>query len=72
MLKDEQVVRNQYATSARLETRISIHEKYSRNKQPFGEWIVSHYHLAPVKPCWKSAAAQAACGKASPCLMHAM
>ena len=47
MLKDEQVVRNQYATSARLETRISIHEKYSRNKQPFGEWIVSHYHLAP-------------------------
>lgn len=46
-IADKQVVTNQYATSTRLETRISIHEKYSRNKQPFGEWIVSHYHLQP-------------------------
>lgn len=44
-LTDRSVVNNQYATSTKLETRISIHEKYSRNKQPFGEWIVSHYHL---------------------------
>lgn len=46
-IADSNVVRDQYATSARLETRISIHEKYSRNKQPFGEWIVSHYDLRP-------------------------
>lgn len=46
-IADKKVVQNQYATSARLETRISIHEKYSRNKQPFGEWIVSHYDLQP-------------------------
>jgi len=46
-IADKQVVKDQYATSARLETRIGIHEKYSRNKQPFGEWIVSHYHLQP-------------------------
>lgn len=46
-IADKQVVSSQYATSQRLETRISIHEKYSRNKQPFGDWIVSHYHLAP-------------------------
>ena len=46
-IADQNVIRNQYATSARLETRISIHEKYSRNKQPFGEWIVCHYHLQP-------------------------
>ncbi len=46
-IAEQSVVRNQYATSARLETRISIHEKYSRNKQPFGEWIVSHYDLQP-------------------------
>lgn len=46
-IADKQVVSNQYATSVRLETRISIHEKYSRNRQPFGEWIVSHYHLQP-------------------------
>ncbi len=44
-LVDESVVKNQYATAGRLQTRISIHEKYSRNKQPFGEWVVSHYHL---------------------------
>jgi len=46
-IAEKNVVKNQYATSQRLETRISIHEKYSRNKQPFGEWIVSHYDLAP-------------------------
>ncbi len=46
-LSDHTVVKDQYATSKRLETRISIHEKYSRNRQPFGEWIVSHYRLQP-------------------------
>lgn len=46
-IADKAVVKNQYATSDHLETRISIHEKYSRNKQPFGEWIVSHYALQP-------------------------
>ncbi len=46
-ISDRSVVQNQYATAARLNTRISIHEKYSRNKQPFGEWIVSHYDLQP-------------------------
>lgn len=46
-ISDEQVVNGQYATSARLNTRISIHEKYSRSKQPFGEWIVSRYDLQP-------------------------
>lgn len=46
-IADNSVVNQQYATSAKLETRISIHEKYSRNKQPFGEWIVSHYQLQP-------------------------
>ena len=48
-IADKKVVQNQYATSARLETRISIHEKYSRNKQPFGAWIVSHYDLQPAE-----------------------
>ena len=46
-LSDKAAMNTQYATSARLETRISIHEKYSRNQQPFAEWIVSHYDLAP-------------------------
>ena len=46
-ISDKQVVNGQYATAARLQTRIGIHEKYSRNKQPFGAWIVSHYGLQP-------------------------
>lgn len=46
-IADRTVVVNQYANADRLSTRISIHEKYSRNKQPFGAWIVSHYDLQP-------------------------
>lgn len=38
-------IENQYKTAKNLNTRISIHEKYSTNKQPFGDWIVSHYEI---------------------------
>ena len=44
-LTDKAVVTGQYANADRLQARISIHERYSRNKQPFGDWIVSHYAL---------------------------
>ena len=40
-------IEKQYQTSQNLNTRISIHDKYSTNKQPFGNWIVSHYEIAP-------------------------
>lgn len=40
-------VNAQYATAANLNRRISIHEKYSRNRQGFGPWIVSQYALEP-------------------------
>ncbi len=46
-LNDRAAVRKQYSTSANLSTRISIHSKYSTNKQGFGNWIVSHYDLRP-------------------------
>lgn len=46
-LTDKTVVTGQYANADRLQARISIHERYSRNKQPFGDWIVSHYALQP-------------------------
>lgn len=46
-IADQKVVERQYASSARLETRIGIHEKYSRNKQPFGDWVSAHYALQP-------------------------
>lgn len=35
----------QYQTAQNLNIRISIHEKYSMNKQPFGDWIFSHYEI---------------------------
>jgi len=46
-IADRSVVVNQYINADKLNTRISIHEKYSRNKQPFGEWVTGHYKLQP-------------------------
>ena len=40
-------IEKQYRTPENLNTRISIHEKYSVNRQPFGEWILSNYTLGP-------------------------
>ena len=40
-------IEKQYQTAQNLTTRISIHDKYSTNQQPFGDWIVSHYEIAP-------------------------
>lgn len=40
-------IQKQYQTASNLNTRITIHEKYSTNKQPFGDWIVSHYEIMP-------------------------
>lgn len=37
----------QYATADTLRTRISIHEKYSVNRQDFKDWIFEHYALKP-------------------------
>ena len=39
------VLAKQYGTSEKLNTRISIHSKYSTNKQGFGTWIASHYDI---------------------------
>ena len=41
------ILENQYRTPDNLNTRISIHEKYSVNKQSFGEWLLSNYTLEP-------------------------
>ncbi|MBQ7680176.1 MAG: methyltransferase domain-containing protein [Butyrivibrio sp.] len=38
-------VKEQYATSRGLDTRISFHDKYSTNKQGYGNWIFSHYEI---------------------------
>ena len=39
------VVKQQYATANNLNTRISIHDKYSTNKMGFGNWISSNYRI---------------------------
>lgn len=44
-LNDRAQVKEQYKTSANLNTRISIHQKYSVNKQGFGSWIFSQYRF---------------------------
>ena len=46
-ISDQGNVNAQYATATNLNRRIGIHEKYSRNKQGFGPWIISQYALAP-------------------------
>ena len=38
-------VKEQYRTSKGLDIRISFHEKYSTNKQGYGNWIVSNYEI---------------------------
>lgn len=40
-------IEKQYKTARNLNTRISIHERYSTNKQPFWDWITSHYEIHP-------------------------
>ena len=44
-LVNSSVLAKQYGTSEKLNTRISIHSKYSTNKQGFGSWISSHYQF---------------------------
>ncbi len=39
------IVEDQYRSTKKLNTRISIHEKYSTNKQGFGNWILAHYQI---------------------------
>ena len=47
MSNDAAAVRQQYQNADRLNTRISIHDRYSMNKTGFGSWIFSNYRLAP-------------------------
>lgn len=41
-----ETVKKQYNNSNRLNTRISIHQKYSTNKLGFGNWIYNNYDLS--------------------------
>ena len=42
-INNQKNVKEQYANAGNLNTRISIHQKYSTNKIGFGNWIFSNY-----------------------------
>ena len=44
-MKDAKAVKEQYSSSANLNTRISIHEKYSVNQLGFGNWLYQQYEF---------------------------
>ena len=44
-MNDKALVEKQYQSASNLNARISIHDKYSVNKQGFGNWIVSNYKI---------------------------
>lgn len=44
-INDSIIVKKQYENASNLNTRISIHEKYSINKTGFGNWIFSNYRI---------------------------
>lgn len=44
-MNDKTLVQAQYECASNLNARISIHDKYSVNKQGFGNWIVTNYEI---------------------------
>lgn len=45
-INQHKAVQEQYKTADNLNTRISIHEKYSTNKLGFGNWLFSNYDIS--------------------------
>jgi ubiquinone/menaquinone biosynthesis C-methylase UbiE len=45
-MKDAKAVKEQYSNSTNLNTRISIHEKYSVNRLGFGNWLYQQYEFS--------------------------
>lgn len=62
-LNDMSVVEQQYATATNLQTRITIHDKYSTNKMGFGNWIFSNYKIAPGMLHFGIGCGTGVCGK---------
>lgn len=44
-INNSSIVKKQYENASNLNTRISIHDKYSTNKMGFGNWIFSNYRI---------------------------
>ncbi|MBQ6559199.1 MAG: methyltransferase domain-containing protein [Erysipelotrichaceae bacterium] len=43
---NNETVKDQYSTADNLNIRISLHNKYSVNRQGFGNWIFSNYRIS--------------------------
>lgn len=46
-INNPDIMRQQYNDSSKLDIRIALHQRYSTNQQPFGDWIMEHYHIQP-------------------------
>ena len=46
-MNSTEIVKEQYQTADKLNIRIALHQKYSTNRIPFGDWIVSNYQIKP-------------------------
>lgn len=46
-MNDAKSIQQQYANADGLNIRMLLHQKYSINKQPYGDWIMEHYHIQP-------------------------
>lgn len=46
-MNDAKSIQQQYANADGLNIRMLLHHKYSINKQPYGDWIMEHYHIQP-------------------------
>ena len=46
-MNDASSIKQQYANADGLNIRMALHRKYSINKQPYGDWILEHYHIQP-------------------------
>lgn len=44
-MSDPQLVRQQYSTSANLQARIGLHERFSTNPQPWPRWVFDQFDL---------------------------
>lgn len=46
-INDAGSMKQQYANADGLQIRMRLHQKYSLNQQPFGDWISEHYQIQP-------------------------
>ena len=46
-INNPEIIRRQYGDTSKLDIRIALHQRYSTNQQPFGDWIMEHYHIQP-------------------------